>query len=311
MVKLYLDPGHGGSDPGAIGNGLKEKNLTLAISLKIRDLLKQYDGVQVRLSRTTDKSLTLKQRTDDANAWGADYLLSIHINAFNGSARGYEDYIYSGLSDSSQTAQYRNVMHEEITKAINLPNRGRKKANFHMLRESRMSAMLSENGFIDNAQDAALLKQDSFLDSIAEGHVNGLVRIFSLKKTINGSSEKTKPSRTAFKNKLVIDGKWGEKTTRALQEYLGTVVDGKISDQVRNPITNAFYGNTIVFGSGKKGSLVIKALQQLIGAKVDGLLGPETIGKLQKYLGTTHDKVLSRPSEVVKELQRRLNKGNL
>ncbi|MGP4073981.1 M23 family metallopeptidase [Piscibacillus sp. B03] len=141
---------------------------------------------------------------------------------------------------------------------------------------------------------------------------------FELHKGGNWNINKTHavdPEKYLGKNlvavNLKVDGKWGVKTTSALQEVLGTVVDGEISDQIRNAITEAFYGNTIKFGSGKKGSLVIKALQQLIGARVDGLLGPETIGKLQKYLGTTHDKVLSRPSEVVKELQRRLNKGNL
>ncbi|UOQ87397.1 M23 family metallopeptidase [Gracilibacillus salinarum] len=112
-----------------------------------------------------------------------------------------------------------------------------------------------------------------------------------------------------FGTNLTVDGKWAEKTTRGLQECLGTVVDGEISDQIRNVITEAFYGDTIDFGNGKNGSLVIKALQKKMGAKVDGLLGPETIGKLQKYLGTTCDKKLSRPSLVVKELQRRLNNG--
>lgn len=113
------------------------------------------------------------------------------------------------------------------------------------------------------------------------------------------------------KAKLTVDGKWGNATTKALQEVLGTVVDGKISDQVQNSVTQAFYGNTIVFGNGQKGSMVVKALQKKIGAKADGLLGPNTIGALQKYLGTVHDKKLSRPSLVVKELQRRLNNGQL
>ncbi|GAA5418064.1 N-acetylmuramoyl-L-alanine amidase CwlH [Paraliobacillus ryukyuensis] len=120
--------------------------------------------------------------------------------------------------------------------------------------------------------------------------------------------------KAAFKSKkgnLTVDGKWGNATTTALQEYLDTVVDGIISDQVHNHVTEAFYGDTIDFGDGDEGSLVIKHLQRKIGTKADGLLGPNTIGALQKYLGTVYDKKLSRPSLVVKELQRRLNKGNL
>jgi len=112
---------------------------------------------------------------------------------------------------------------------------------------------------------------------------------------------------TTPKANLTIDGKWGPATTRALQKALGTVVDGVISKQLRNSVTNTLYGG-VTFGSG--GSLVIKALQKKIGAKADGYLGPETIRKLQRYLGTPVDGVISRPSSlVVKELQRRLNKG--
>ncbi|MEK2457706.1 peptidoglycan recognition family protein [Tetragenococcus halophilus] len=111
------------------------------------------------------------------------------------------------------------------------------------------------------------------------------------------------------KAKLTVDGKWAEKTTKALQVALGTPADSKISDQLSNSVTKAFYGNTIEFGNGKKGSMMVGALQRKIGSKDDDLLGPETIGDLQKYLGTPYDKVLSRPSAVVKELQRRLNAG--
>ena len=180
MVKIYLDPGHGGSDPGAIGNGLQEKDVNLKIALKIRDMLNDYEGVSVRMSRTTDKTVSLRQRTDDANKWGADYYVSIHINA--GGGRGYEDFIYNGKV-SSKTIANQNVMHDEIRKTTSyFTNRGKKRANFHVLRETKMPAFLSENGFIDNKSDANRLKQSKTIDDIAQGHVNGLVRIFGLKK---------------------------------------------------------------------------------------------------------------------------------
>lgn len=95
-MKLYLDPGHGGSDPGATGNGLKEKDIALDIALRIRNIiLNEYENVQVRMSRSSDKTVSLSQRTNDANNWNADFFLSIHCNAANGSARGYEDFIYT------------------------------------------------------------------------------------------------------------------------------------------------------------------------------------------------------------------------
>ncbi|QTD39925.1 N-acetylmuramoyl-L-alanine amidase [Sporosarcina sp. Te-1] len=182
MVKIYLDPGHGGTDGGASANGLKEKDVTLAIATRVRNILvNEYTNASVRMSRTGDQTVSLTQRTNDANAWGADFYLSIHINA--GGGTGYEDYIHSNLSDSSTTAQLRNTIHAEIVKLINMPNRGKKKENFHVLRESRMHAMLTENGFIDNATDAAKMKTSAWLDSAARGHVNGLAKALGLIKS--------------------------------------------------------------------------------------------------------------------------------
>ncbi|GGJ91286.1 sporulation-specific N-acetylmuramoyl-L-alanine amidase [Lentibacillus kapialis] len=182
-MKLYLDPGHGGSDPGAQGNGMDEKTVNLDIARRIRNILNQdYKNVHVRMSRTYDRTKSLSARTTEANNWGADYYLSIHCNSFNGSARGYEDFIHSSLSDSSTTAAYQDTIHPEIIKVNQLQNRGQKKANFHVLRETTMSALLTENGFIDNAQDAALIKDASWRQTVAQGHVNGLAQAFNLKK---------------------------------------------------------------------------------------------------------------------------------
>ncbi len=130
-MKIYVDPGHGGSDPGAQGNGLKEKDITLDIARRIRNLLtNNYTNADVRMSRTGDSTKSLNERTNEANSWGADYYLSIHCNSFNGSAQGYEDYIHSSLSDSSTTARYQDIMHSEITKVNQLRNRGQKKQTF-------------------------------------------------------------------------------------------------------------------------------------------------------------------------------------
>src|SRR5699024_296080 len=73
-MKLYLDPGHGGTDPGAQGNGIKEKDITLDIAKRIRAILTdEYDGIEVRMSRTDDSTKSLAERTNEANSWKADY----------------------------------------------------------------------------------------------------------------------------------------------------------------------------------------------------------------------------------------------
>ena len=193
-MKIYLDPGHGGADPGAQGNGLNEKDITLDIALRLQAILvNNYQNVQVRMSRTTDTTVSLGQRTNDANAWGADFFLSIHINSAGSTARGYEDYIYNGLSDSSQTARIQQIIHEEVMKTNQLPDRGRRKANFHVLRETKMNAILTENGFISNAADAGLLNQPAWRQSVAQGHANGLARAFNLQPKANPAPAPNNP----------------------------------------------------------------------------------------------------------------------
>ncbi|MEC1478350.1 N-acetylmuramoyl-L-alanine amidase [Bacillus haynesii] len=199
MVKIFIDPGHGGTDSGASANGLQEKQLTLQIALALRNmLLNEYQNVSVQLSRTSDQTVSLTQRTNAANSWGADYFLSIHINA--GGGTGFEDYIYPGVG--APTTTYRDLMHEEILKVVDFRDRGKKTANFHVLRETVMPALLTENGFVDNTSDAEKLKSSAFIQSIARGHANGLARAFNLSKK---SAAFYKVQIGAFRNKANAD----------------------------------------------------------------------------------------------------------
>lgn len=184
MVKLYLDSGHGGSDGGASGNGLKEKDITLDICKRIEEGLKAYENIEIKMSRSGDTYPTLTERTIAANTWGADVLLSVHINsATANTARGFESHIYT--TPNSGTIAYQNVMHEEILKEIGsgITDRGKQRSNFHMLRESKMKSILTENLFISNAADAKLLGDPEFRQRLAQGHINGLERFLGLKKT--------------------------------------------------------------------------------------------------------------------------------
>ncbi|WP_078551202.1 N-acetylmuramoyl-L-alanine amidase [Bacillus alkalicellulosilyticus] len=179
MTRIFIDPGHGGSDSGAVGNGLQEKHLTLDISSRIRDmLLNEYENVEVSMSRTNDVSVSLSERASQANQWQADYFISIHVNA--GGGTGFESYIHT--SQASRTVQLQRLMHSAIINETNVRDRGRKTANFAVLRETSMPAILTENLFIDNPNDADLLSSSSFLNKIARGHVNGIVQAFNLQQ---------------------------------------------------------------------------------------------------------------------------------
>src|SRR5690625_3457054 len=115
-VRIFIDPGHGGSDSGAAANGLQEKNLTLDIALKTRDMLnEQYGGHTIKLSRTTDVTRSLAKRTNMANNWGANFFVSIHINSSR--ATGFESYTFDGnYADKERTNAIRNSIHNEIVR---------------------------------------------------------------------------------------------------------------------------------------------------------------------------------------------------
>jgi N-acetylmuramoyl-L-alanine amidase len=183
LVLIYVDAGHGGRDSGATGNGLKEKDVTLDICKRIQKGLKLYENVNIIMSRSTDVFVSLEERTREANQANADILISIHVNAATAaSAKGFETYIYP--NSSSATVALQNVMHQEIIKAIGdkVLNRGKKIKNLHMLRESKMKAILTENLFISNAADAKLLADATFRQRIADAHISALEKFLGLKR---------------------------------------------------------------------------------------------------------------------------------
>lgn len=198
LTKVYIDPGHGGTDSGAVGNGLKEKDLTLTIAKRVRDILAhEYEGVAVKMSRTGDMFPSLKHRTDDANSWGAHFFLSIHINAFNASANGFETFTYSGTK--APTTDYQNAIHSEIMAQIGINDRGKKQKNLHVLRETDMPAVLTENGFIDSSSDASKMKDSAWLEKVSRGHVNGLAKAFNLKRKVVAQPQQTETDGALYK----------------------------------------------------------------------------------------------------------------
>ena len=183
LKKIVIDPGHGGSDSGAPGNGLFEKNITLALAKKTQYYLNTYyTGHEVRLTRTDDTFVSLSDRAKMANDWGADVFVSIHLNAFNGAATGYEDYRHSTKTNG---VELQNTMHQHIAsiyKSNGIQDRGKKEANYAVLRETKMPAILTENGFIDNSNDMEKMKQDWFQNQVAKAHADGIAEFLGLRR---------------------------------------------------------------------------------------------------------------------------------
>lgn len=203
MAKIFIDPGHGGTDSGAVGNGIREKDITLRIGTMVRDMLvSEYEGVTVRMSRTSDETVSLSQRSNAANSWGADYFVSIHVNA--GGGTGFESFVYTGTG--APTTTYQTAVHKRVINLTNWGDRGKKQANFHVVRETNMPAILTENGFIDNASDANKLKNASFLSTLARGHAEGIADAFNLKRKETTEDDTLyKVQIGAFRNKTNAD----------------------------------------------------------------------------------------------------------
>ncbi|AIS61417.1 N-acetylmuramoyl-L-alanine amidase [Listeria ivanovii] len=181
MTKIWIDAGHGGKDSGATGNGLVEKNWVLAVAKQVQVELKNA-GFEVGMTRTNDTFYELSDRATNANKFKADLFISIHFNA--GGGMGYEDYIFT--STPAKTKEIQKSIHKNvIAKASKhgMRDRGMKKANFAVLRETVMDAILLEAGFCDSS-DAAILKTQSYQQDFCLGIVEAVKEIFGAKDAL-------------------------------------------------------------------------------------------------------------------------------
>lgn len=188
MFKIVIDPGHGGIDPGASGYGLKEKDITLKLAQEIMRHFLSYDDTEIVLTRASNVLVTLDQRCLIANQAQADMFLSIHVNAGHGT--GFESYIHPGAT--IQTREYQAKIHAAVMAYLRgegLRDRGMKEANFQVLRETKMPAVLLENLFIDNEKDTGLLKSEQFLNNLAGSIAQGVINALDLQKA--GRSDKS------------------------------------------------------------------------------------------------------------------------
>ncbi len=175
-IKVAIDAGHGGTDGGAQGNGLKEKDITLDVALRLRQLLvldtqdtRGGGAWNVLMTRSTDVSVSLSQRTNMANAFAAASFTSIHMNSSTAtSAHGSETYCLRG-QENNASGRYRNRAHAELLAAWQLRDRGVKTAGFFVLRHTNMPAILVEGGFITSVTDAQKLASAAARQRLALG----------------------------------------------------------------------------------------------------------------------------------------------
>ncbi len=212
--RICLDAGHGGHDPGAIGRGgTQEKDVTLAVVLKLEKLIRSELGADVVLTRDTDVFIPLEERTAIANASGADLFLSVHINSARSSAgRGLETYYLSFAKSAAaeELAARENAISQATMKDLNnlvkaiatnskidesrdfagiiqrgnieglspdfrgVLDRGVHTAPFYVLIGANMPSILTEVGFISNPDEERWLKSDEYQSKLALSLLEGV-----------------------------------------------------------------------------------------------------------------------------------------
>ncbi|PWT92482.1 MAG: hypothetical protein C5B54_03445 [Acidobacteria bacterium] len=210
--RIVVDPGHGGQDPGAMHNGLVEKDITLDVSLRLKKILEDTYNYDVMMTRGQDKFIALEERTAYANSNSADLFVSVHVNSSrNKRVRGVETYylnfattpaamevaarenaiaeknmgelqkltaaiaLNSKIEESRELATLiQNNLVGSLNKRYSTTNLGVKQAPFYVLIGAQMPSILAEISFISNEKEADLLGDDSYKQSVAQGIARGI-----------------------------------------------------------------------------------------------------------------------------------------
>ena len=175
-MKVFISAGHGGSDPGAVANGVKEKDLNLSIALACRDELKRH-GVEVKMSRAKDENDPLSEEIKECNAYAPNLAVSIHNNA--GGGDGAEVFHHHGGGKGKTLAE--NILAEIVKVGQN--SRGAKvrknsqgKDYYGFIRETSAPAVIVECAFVDNASDLEILASESDRQKVGRAIAKGVLK---------------------------------------------------------------------------------------------------------------------------------------
>ena len=175
-MKVFIGVGHGGSDPGAVANNIKEKDLNLSIAKACRDVLVRH-GVEVKMSRAKDENDPLSEEIRECNDFSPDLAVDIHNNA--GGGDGAEAFYHYGGGKSKTLAE--NILSEVVKAGQN--SRGAKirknnqgKDYYGFIRETSAPAVIVECAFVDNAQDLKFLATESDRQKVGQAIAKGVLK---------------------------------------------------------------------------------------------------------------------------------------
>lgn len=270
MTLVVFDAGHGKGTPGKRSpTGEREWYFNDKVVRAAIARMKEY-GVSVK--RTDDPTgntdVALGTRVSRANSWGATVFVSCHHNAMGGgwhNGGGSETYYYSGNSPTSKAAQLAAIVNPRVAKAMGLKDRGVKKGNFQVIRETRMPAILVEGGFMDSNVDIKALRDDAKLKAQGIAIADGVAQYLGLK--VKGSETPVKPSIYVLYGELLKFGDTGSNVGK-MQDDLTTLGFKTTRDNSFGPATEK----------------QVKAFQKANKLTADGLVGPGTQTKMLTLL---------------------------
>jgi N-acetylmuramoyl-L-alanine amidase len=183
-MKFVIDAGHGYSTPGKRSpSGMKEYEFNRAAAQSLKEALLGYENTEVFFTHSDQEDVSLKRRTDFANTMKADVFISIHANAFGtgwNDARGIETYVYK--TKPAAAVRLAGAIQNRLVFMTGLVNRGVKAADFHVLRETKMTAVLVECGFMTNRKEAEMLSSPNYRIICGHAIASALADFYNLKK---------------------------------------------------------------------------------------------------------------------------------
>lgn len=270
--RVYVGIGHGGYDSGAVGNGFKEKDLTLSIGKYCNERLKQY-GIETKISRTTDCDSSIKSKVAASNAFKANVCMDIHINA--GGGDGSEVY-YSHVSPNGKKLAQSIV---DATLAIRQNTRGIKTRvdddgtdYFGMIRMTDAPAVLVECAFIDNATDIQIINTEAKRKVFGYAIADGVAKYLGVKMPTAKPTTPSKPTTATVKIEAPNLKDYLKEGDRNLAVYS---YKQQLMLLKKKGIISQGVDNNEIFGTGTR--TATKQVQLAAGITVDGLAGPQTI----------------------------------
>src|SRR5690625_4877308 len=298
---------------------MKEFEFNVKVAEYLAEELRKYKNVEIMFTHdhpSGKRDVPLKERTDKANRWKADLFVSLHANAYGdgksfNSAKGTSTFIHHIVPQ--RTIDIAQAIHRQLIKDLGRRDRGLKRANFHVLRETNMSAVIIEHAFMTNYEEAKLLRSDNFRKRCALATAKAIGSHYGLKKKTEAKAKPTPKSdgalyrvqTGAFKNKdnaLNLEKRLERdkyntylvKDKGLYKVQVGAFENKGNADRLARELKVKGYDTYITTEGGQ--AVVEKPKPKpkpKVKLAVDGYWGAETTRALQRYLGATVDGVIS------------------